>query len=68
MTFTCPWGIFAYQVLPFGLCNAPATFQWDVLNIFSDLIHDTMEVFMDDFTSHGGDFAEAFNNMDKVLT
>ena len=25
-TFTCPWGTFAYRVLPFGLCNAPATF------------------------------------------
>jgi hypothetical protein len=27
MTFTYPWGTFAYYVLPFGLCNAPATFQ-----------------------------------------
>jgi hypothetical protein len=26
-TFTCPWGTYAYRVLPFGLCNAPATFQ-----------------------------------------
>ena len=25
-TFTCPWGTYAYNVLPFGLCNAPATF------------------------------------------
>ena len=25
-TFTCPLGTFAYMVLPFGLCNAPATF------------------------------------------
>jgi len=25
-TFTCPWGTFAYRVLPFGLCNAPTTF------------------------------------------
>ncbi|XP_071902756.1 uncharacterized protein [Coffea arabica] len=26
-TFTCPFGIFVYRRMPFGLCNAPATFQ-----------------------------------------
>ena len=25
-TFTCPFGVFAYRRMPFGLCNAPATF------------------------------------------
>jgi hypothetical protein len=43
-TFTCPWGTYAYRVLPFGLCNAPATFQRVGLGIFSDLIHDCVEV------------------------
>ena len=26
-TFTCPYGTFAFQRMPFGLCNAAATFQ-----------------------------------------
>nr|GEX55591.1 reverse transcriptase domain-containing protein [Tanacetum cinerariifolium] len=32
-TFTCPYGTFAYRRMPFGLCNAPGTFQreWVVL-------------------------------------
>ena len=33
-TFTFPWGNFAYRVLPFGLCNAPTTFQREILGIF----------------------------------
>ena len=66
-TFTCPWGTFAYRVLPFGLCNAPATFQRAVLSIFADLINDGLEVYMDDFTPYGDDFDPALDTLEKVL-
>ena len=66
-TFTSPWGTFAYRVLPFGLCNAPATFQRAVIGIFSDMINDSMEIFMDDFTPYGVSFEEALQNLEKVL-
>jgi hypothetical protein len=55
-TFTSPWGTFSYRVLPFGLCNAPATFQRAVLGIFSDMLNESMEIFMDDFTPYGVSF------------
>ncbi|KAG7548002.1 Integrase catalytic core [Arabidopsis suecica] len=42
-TFTCPYGTFAYKRMPFGLCNAPATFQRCMTSIFSDLIEETVE-------------------------
>ena len=36
-TFTCPFGTYAYRHRPFGLCNAPATFQRCMTAIFSGL-------------------------------
>ncbi|GJT79111.1 reverse transcriptase domain-containing protein [Tanacetum coccineum] len=42
-TFTCPYGMFAYHRMPFGLCNAPGTFQRCMLAIFHDMIEKTME-------------------------
>ncbi|WKA00159.1 hypothetical protein VitviT2T_018546 [Vitis vinifera] len=53
-TFTCPFGTYAYRRMPFGLCNAPATFQRCVFSIFSDMVERIMEVFMDDITIYGG--------------
>ncbi|GJW77399.1 reverse transcriptase domain-containing protein [Tanacetum coccineum] len=42
-TFTCPYGTFAYRRMPFGLCNAPSTFQRCMMAIFHDMIEETME-------------------------
>nr|GEV75873.1 reverse transcriptase domain-containing protein [Tanacetum cinerariifolium] len=47
-TFTCTYGTFAYRRMPFGLCNAPSTFQRCMLAIFHNMVEKTMEVFMDD--------------------
>ncbi|GJV16022.1 reverse transcriptase domain-containing protein [Tanacetum coccineum] len=48
-TFTCPYGTFAYRMMPFGLCNAPATFQRCMTTIFHDMVENFMEVFKDNF-------------------
>ena len=48
-TFTCPYRTFAFRRMSFGLCNAPATFQRCMMSIFSDMVEDTIEDFMDDF-------------------
>eukprot|EP00253_Pinus_taeda_P035473 PITA_35473 len=65
--FTCPWGTYAYNVLPFGLCNVPATFQKAVLAIFADIIHECVEVYMDDFTVYGNTYDDCLNNLEKFL-
>jgi len=67
MKFTCPWGTYAYDVFPFGLCNAPTTFQREILAIFADLVDDCVVVYMDDFFVYRATFEEALENLEKVL-
>ena len=66
-TFTCPFGTFAYRRMPFGLCNAPGTFQRSMLSIFSDFLESCIEVFMDDFTVYGSTFDTCLDSLDRVL-
>ncbi|GJX84722.1 reverse transcriptase domain-containing protein [Tanacetum coccineum] len=66
-TFTCPYGTFAYRRMPFGLCNAPGTFQRCMMAIFHDMIEKTMEVFMDDFLVFGDSFDSCLSNLEKML-
>ena len=66
-TFTCPYGTFAFRRMPFGLCNAPATFKRCMMSMFSDLVEEVMEIFMDDFTVYGSSFEHCLNNLETVL-
>jgi len=53
--------------MSFGLCNAPASSQRCMMYIFSDVIEEIMEVFMDDFSVYGKIFDSCLENLDKVL-
>ncbi|GKB19791.1 reverse transcriptase domain-containing protein [Tanacetum coccineum] len=66
-TFTYPYGTFAYKRMPFGLCNAPATFQRCMIAIFHEPIKESMEVFMDDFSVFGNSFNHCLKNLEKML-
>ncbi|RDX86424.1 Retrovirus-related Pol polyprotein from transposon 17.6, partial [Mucuna pruriens] len=65
--FTYPFGTFAYTRMPFGLCNAPSTFQHCMTSIFSNLLQECMKVFMDDFTVYADSFDACLENLSKVL-
>ena len=66
-TFTYPFGTYAYRRMPFGLCNALATFQRCMLSIFSDLVERIMEVYMDDITVYGENFEKCLFNLETIL-
>ena len=66
-TFTCPYDTFAFRRMPFGLCNAPAIFQRCMMSMFSDLVEEAMEIFMDDFSVYGSCFENFLENLETVL-
>jgi Reverse transcriptase (RNA-dependent DNA polymerase) len=66
-TFTYSYGTFTYRRMPFGLCNAPGTFQRAMMAIFSDFIENIKEVFMDDFSVYGISFDDCLTNLFKIL-
>lgn len=67
MSFTCLYGIFSFKRMSFGLCNAPTTFQRCMFVIFTDMVEDIMEVFMDDFSVVGNSFDDYLHNLRRVL-
>nr|GEY13623.1 reverse transcriptase domain-containing protein [Tanacetum cinerariifolium] len=58
---------FMDQIMPFGLCNAPGTFQRCMMVIFHDMIEKTMKVFMDDFSVFGDSFSSCLSHLDTML-
>nr|GEU33807.1 reverse transcriptase domain-containing protein [Tanacetum cinerariifolium] len=66
-TFTCPYRMFTYRRMPFGLCNAPGTFQRCTMSIFHDMIEKTMKVFMDDFSVFNNSFQIRLSHLERML-
>jgi hypothetical protein len=67
MIFTCPFGTFTYSHMPFGLCNAPPTFQWCMISIFFDMVECFLKIFMDDFSIFGSSFVVCVHYLTLVL-
>ena len=58
---------FCCHRMPFGLFNAPTTFQRCMLAIFSDFVEHIMGFSMDDFSVYGSTFDFCLENLTKVL-
>ena len=66
-TFTYPYDTFAFRRMPFGLCNAHDTFQRCMMFMFSYLVEEAMEIFMDDFSVYESSFEKCLENLEIVL-
>ena len=65
--FLYPYGNFAFKRISFELCNAPAIFKRCMMSIFPDMVEDTIEVLMDDFSIVGDLFDRFLTNLSEVL-
>ena len=65
--FSTRRGLFEYNVMPFGLCNAPATFGRLVETVLSGLHWQIYLIYLDDIIIFGKTFSDMINNLEMVL-
>ena len=65
--FLTKQGLFQFNVLPFGLCNAPATFERLMERVLRGLQWERCLLYLDDVLVFGATFKETIANLDRVL-
>lgn len=66
-TFTCPWGTYCQNVMPFGLKNSGATYQRKISNIYHDFVHILMEDYVDDLLCKSPRRNDHLGILDQIL-
>jgi len=65
--FRTRYGLYEYTVMPFGLCNAPGTFQYYVNDVFRDYLDDFMTAYLDDLLIYSKTLKEHKRHVRQVL-
>ena len=65
--FCTPDGLFEFKVMPFGLCNAPATFQRLMDMVLAGLQWTNCLVYLDDIIVVGKTFSQHLRNLTQVF-
>ena len=67
-TFTTMFGNYKFCVMPFGLCNAPASFQREMNRIFFDLIGVCLFIYIDDLVIFSDSVESHIIHLNKVFS
>lgn len=65
--FTTPLGLYEFQRMPFGLCNAPATFQRLMQRCLGSMVNDTLLIYLDDIIIFSPDFQSHLQHLEQVF-
>ena len=65
--FCTPFGLFEFNRMPFGLCNAPGTFQRLMERIFGDQSLQSLLLYLDDIVIFSTTFTQHLQRLDLVL-
>jgi hypothetical protein len=65
--FRTPFGNFEFNVLPFGLCNSPATFMSLMNHIFRDLYNVCLVIYMDDLLIFSDNEDDHIRHVTEIL-
>ncbi len=65
--FVTPFGLYEYVRMPFGLCNAPATFQRLMQAVMGDLVFQMVLVYLDDLLVYSSTFEAHLSRLETVL-
>jgi hypothetical protein len=65
--FRCRYGLYEYTVMPFGLCNAPASFQSMINDVFRDLLDEGVVVYLDDILIYSEDETSHVDLVRRVM-
>ncbi|KAL5489380.1 hypothetical protein EMCRGX_G018469 [Ephydatia muelleri] len=65
--FSTPFGLFLFRIMPFGLCNAPSTFQHLMERVLAGLHWSTCLVYIDDIILFSRTVQEHFQNLTEVF-
>ena len=66
--FITKYGLFEYTEMPFGLCNAPSTFQRCMELIFRGMQWKTLLIYLDDIILYSSNLDDHFDKINEVLS
>lgn len=65
--FLTPWGLYEWNVMPFGLNNAPATFQRLMQFVFHGMLFEEVLIYLDDIITFSTTFEEHLERLERTF-